>query len=140
MALTTATDITICSKEFQEQHPHLYHYTSRTGLEGIVRSCTLRATDYRSLNDSSEIIHLKKPLAACLVPRFRSIIEQRNPNRQWRRSFEAAGGCKKLARDFVNSLYQATFQSDGGFTFLEAFIACFCTHAADNPYVRSMVF
>ena len=61
MALTTARDITVCSKEFQERHPRLYHYTSRAGLEGIVGSRTMRATDYRSLNNFSEIIHLKKP-------------------------------------------------------------------------------
>ncbi len=134
--MVTARDITLCSKEFQERHPQLYHYTSRAGLEGIVGSRTMRATDYRSLNDSSEIIHLKKSFTASLVPRFRSIIEQRNPNRKWRRSFEATGGCEKLARDFVNSVYQATFESAGGFTFVEAFIACFCTHVDDRPYVR----
>jgi Protein of unknown function (DUF2971) len=51
--------------------------------------------------------------------------------------FEATGGCQKLARDFVNSLYQATFESTGGFTFVEAFITCFCTHTDDRPYVRN---
>jgi len=136
MALTAAVDLTICSKEFQERHPQLYHYTSTTGLEGIVRSQTLRATDYRSLNDSSEVVHIKEPFIACLVPRFQSTVDQLNPSRHLRRTLETTGGCEKLARDFVDSLYQATFESSGGFTFVEAFIACFCTHAEDRSYVQ----
>ena len=92
MTLTTASDVTICSVEFQARHPRLYHYTSRAGLEGIVRSRTLWATYYRSLNDSSEIIHLKEPFIASIIPRFRSIIEQRNLNGHERRLLEESGG------------------------------------------------
>jgi hypothetical protein len=132
---TTAVDITICSKELQAQHPQLYHYTSKGGLEGIIKSQTLRATDYRSLNDVSEIIHIKEPLIESLVPKFNSIIEQLKRTRQQRRMLKATGGCEKLARDFVNSLYQSTFESTGS-TYLGTFIACFCSHTGDRPYVQ----
>lgn len=137
MASTTAAvDITVCSKELQSRHSLLYHYTSRAGLEGIVRSRTLRATDYRTLNDSSEIIYIKEPLIECLVSRFRNVIDQLNLSRHLRRVFEATGGYEKLARDFVNSLYQTTFESSGIITSVETFVACFCTHAEDRPYVQ----
>jgi hypothetical protein len=37
--------------------PTLYHYTSMTGLRGILSSRTIWATDYRCLNDMSEVIY-----------------------------------------------------------------------------------
>jgi hypothetical protein len=33
-------DIEICSAELKSGHPELFHYTSRAGLEAIVRSNT----------------------------------------------------------------------------------------------------
>jgi hypothetical protein len=71
-----------------------------------------------------------------MIPKFDSIIEQRKLNRHERRMFDSSGGSKKLARDLVNSLYRSTFESDNGFTSLDAFIACFCTHADDRPHVQ----
>jgi hypothetical protein len=136
MTLTTDVELSICSKQFQQDHPQLYHYTSRVGLEGIVRTNTIWATNYRSLNDSSEIIHLKKPFARALVPRFRDIVEASNIDAHRRQLLEAGGGYEGLAGSFVESLYRATFESPGGFTAIETYITCFCTHAADRFYVR----
>jgi hypothetical protein len=36
----------------------VYHYTDAAGLNGILKSGTIFATDFRYLNDSSEIIHI----------------------------------------------------------------------------------
>ena len=37
--------------------PHLYHYTNATGLQGILRSKTIWATQFDFLNDSSEFLY-----------------------------------------------------------------------------------
>src|SRR5690349_8458329 len=37
----------------------LYHYTDAAGLEGMLRNGNLWITDYRFLNDRSEVIHSK---------------------------------------------------------------------------------
>src|SRR5258708_2396783 len=44
-------------------NPELHHYTTFAGLEGIVKSNSLWATHYSSLNDSSEILFVKSFLA-----------------------------------------------------------------------------
>src|SRR6266702_3281195 len=135
ITLMTSTELTIGSTEFQASHPKLHHYTAKPGLEGIVQSNSLWATRYRDLNDSAEIIHLKVPLAQALAPRFDEIVERRNPNRHLRRLYEKTGGSAKLAKDLVDSLYGATFEGTG-FTALDAFAVCFCTHADDRLYER----
>jgi hypothetical protein len=129
-----ATDITICEAGFSAQHPELYHYTNRTGLEGIVRSNTIWATHYRSLNDSSEIVHLREPLIEAVSPKFDAIIQRQNLNDAMQRLYFESGGPQRLARDFVNSLYGATFEKQNGCGSVDAFISSFCTHAADRPY------
>lgn len=47
-------------KQLAKDHPQLFHYTNAAGLEGILRSQTLRATHYRYLNDIEEIRHFLK--------------------------------------------------------------------------------
>lgn len=54
-------------------HPELFHYTSRLGLEGILKSQCLWATNYRHLNDSTEIILFKDKLKEILEPTVRDI-------------------------------------------------------------------
>lgn len=44
----------------------LFHYTSASGLEGIITNSNLWATDYRFLNDSQELIDGKNILSAIL--------------------------------------------------------------------------
>lgn len=52
--------ITKISQQLYAQIPEdtLYHYTSLTGLMGIVESKMLRASDIRYMNDSTELKHL----------------------------------------------------------------------------------
>lgn len=44
-------------KPLHEDHPQLFHYTTAEGLAGILKSQTLRATNYSYLNDTSEVCH-----------------------------------------------------------------------------------
>lgn len=53
----------------------LFHYTNRKGLEGILDSKCLWATNYNCLNDRSEVVHLKSILKKTLDPRFSCLID-----------------------------------------------------------------
>jgi hypothetical protein len=59
MTSVKAVDLEISSVEFQAAHPELHHYTNAGGLEGIIKSNTIRATHFCDLNDSSEVTHLR---------------------------------------------------------------------------------
>ncbi len=49
----------------------LYHYTSATGLESILRQRLLRATDTGFLNDLKEILYVAEPL----IPRLDELVD-----------------------------------------------------------------
>jgi DUF2971 family protein len=132
----TAVDVTVCSVELQRDHPELFHYTTRAGLKGIVETNTILATHYLHLNDSAELVELKKPFISALLPHFDAIIQERHLNRHERRLYKASGGCEKLAKDFVESLYGATFHNKAADAIKDVFVASFCTHAGDKPYER----
>ncbi len=55
----------------------LWHYTDLTGLEGIISSQCLWATDYRYLNDSSELHHSQKMLFQVLLPKVIAITKKK---------------------------------------------------------------
>jgi hypothetical protein len=44
-------------KQEENPPPFLHHYTDANGLLGILETSTIFATNYRRLNDSSEIQH-----------------------------------------------------------------------------------
>ena len=48
--------------KLSEEHPELYHYTNKEGLEGIITSQSLWATRYDCLNDSEEMLSFEKIL------------------------------------------------------------------------------
>jgi hypothetical protein len=49
-------------RDYDDRSPYLYHYTSAQGLEGILRSRSLWATDAAFLNDWKEINYAAEPL------------------------------------------------------------------------------
>jgi hypothetical protein len=51
----------------QNIQKHLYHYTNPDGFFGIFNSLNLRATDFRSLTDTEEILHTYKILNMILT-------------------------------------------------------------------------
>ncbi len=89
---------TVCPAGFVEKHPELHHYTSIAGLEGILASRTLWATHFQELNDSSEVIHLQKPLTSAItqfaIPSVRQILRE---NRQLAAGVMASGGIERYA-------------------------------------------
>jgi hypothetical protein len=85
--------------------------------------------------DKSEVLLMKDRLPAVVAPRFDEIVAPMS--RHHRRLFRAAGGGLGVARDFVHSLYGATFLGKSSFSALEAFIVSFSTHAHDGDFERA---
>src|SRR6202043_904155 len=76
-----------------KNHPEIHHCTTRCGLEGIWKTNSLWATHFSNLSDSSEIVLLKKPLAAALDTLFkRLIIEWQRESFYVRRQVAKKGG------------------------------------------------
>jgi len=65
-----------------EDPQELFHYTSISGLKGILESQTLWATHYKYLNDKEEIIHFQPRMKKLIS----SILKQINRDRQIRLS------------------------------------------------------
>jgi hypothetical protein len=74
------------------------------------------------------------PLA--VAPRFNEIVSTLKLNRTQRRFWKKCGGGLGMARDFVNSLYGATFDKRSDLTAMDAFMTSFSTHAADGDFER----
>jgi len=135
MALTNNVELVLCSVETQAKHPELFHYTSRQAFESIVTSNTFWASHYRDMADQQEILLLKGDLPPAVAMQYDAIVAAWN--RHQHRRMNALGGTQKLARDFVNSLYAATFEGEASFGALAAFVVSFSTHAEDDDFVRA---
>jgi hypothetical protein len=134
LKLTQETNLVVCSAETKRDHPELFHYTKRSGLEGILSSETLRASHFKDLNDKREVWLLRQRLIDALAPRFDALSPQLNRHR--RLAFKAQGRGAGGARRMLDALYGATFDSKDGPTKLEAFMTSFSTHAADGDFER----
>jgi hypothetical protein len=134
-ALIANTELEVCSIEAQRRHPELFHYTKRDAFENIVKSNAFWASHYKAMADENEIVLLRHPLIAALGPRYDALIS--SLNRHTRRCYRKGGSGKGVARDLVNALYKSTFENEGGFTALDAFVTSFSTHSDDTPFVRA---
>jgi hypothetical protein len=72
-----------------------------------------------------------------MAPRYDELISSHNMTEELRSLYENEGGSQKLARDFVDSLYGATFDGKSELTSVAAFLSSFCTHADVQPGGRS---
>lgn len=122
-----------------KSNPELHHYTDGRGLEGIWKTNSLWATHFSNLSDSSEIVLLKKPLAAALDTLFkRLIIEWQRESFYVRRQVAKKGGLEVVAREharsFVDANFIAAFTGGKASPLAVPFISSFCSHANDHPY------
>jgi hypothetical protein len=118
--------------DFASSHPELHHYTNFPGLEGIHKSQTLWAINYRHLNDTKEVKVLEKPLIEALTKRFSSLLEDRQRGSpQFRQAIEETGGrIAEIAADQATRVVQGFYDS-----LPEIYVTSFCTHAND-PYAK----
>ena len=104
--LAEASDVIAKSRNgLQTEVPELlFHYTTASGMRGILDSSRLWATNYRFLNDASEVTH-----SASL---FESLIQER---------------LAKAQNDVVSEFLTRTLRTANGFDgMLDCYIACFC--------------
>jgi hypothetical protein len=128
-------ELTVCSIETQAKHPELFHYTKPAAFENIVKSNTFWASHYRDMVDPTEVLLMRNRLPLAIGPRFDEIVSSK-VNRHARRLWKKSGAGLGTARDFVESLYGATFDKRSDLTAMDAFIASFSTHAAEGDFER----
>ncbi|MEZ0219113.1 MAG: DUF2971 domain-containing protein [Tardiphaga sp.] len=121
------------------EHDVIYHYTTLSGLKGILETQTLHATNFAFLNDSKEIQQIRPRLVKTTLPVMTRLYEDAAAaNKQAREGMEAQGGIASLAVHdasvVVDVLYRVTLGLDGGTKFFQPFIVSFCGHK--EPYER----
>jgi len=128
-----------------EEHPILHHYTSFSGLEGILTSKSLWATHYKALNDFSETEQmrglLEKMTFEIIHPNMRN---RYTSSLKYKRYLNKHGGlrncAKKEAKTIVNIFYDITFHGretrDLG-PYAEPYIVSFCAHTNHTEYVKN---
>jgi Protein of unknown function (DUF2971) len=140
-ATPTGEPVRFDNQKLVTDHPELHHYTTKSGLDGILKCKTIWATHFSDLNDSTEVKLLKAPLAAVLTDRiWRLLLARQHESLGMRKRIQKFGGVHKvaanLATGFVASMYQVTFDTGSTVNFGSPFIASFCSHVADQEYER----
>jgi hypothetical protein len=126
----------VCDPQVWRAHPELFHYTGRAGFEGVVRSNSFWATHFRDMKDDpTEVIGLRTALPPVIGAHFDEIVANFKTDRVGRRLWRKSGRGVGTARDFVDSLYGATFDKKAPIA-LDAFVTSFSTHAGDGEFER----
>jgi hypothetical protein len=99
----------VCDPKTWREHPELFHYTGGPAFGSIVRSNSFWASHYRDMKDKAEVLRLRTALPPAIAARYDEIVAAFKTNRTARRLWKKGGGGLGTARDFVNSLYGATF-------------------------------
>ena len=106
-----------------EVYKKLYHYTTWEGLRGILDTQTLWATNYKFLNDYSELILFKDKLVSLIHPYvlkgFEKLIKQSPSVKQ---KIYKEGGLKKVVQHDAKVLVDAQYNALGD----EIYILSFC--------------
>jgi len=121
-------------------HPELHHYTSFSGLSGILQSNTIWATHFSALNDTTEVTLLRDPLIQVVANRLLTYaIIRQGTDYSFAKFVTEHGGPQRVALDahrLIKSLYEQIFAS----TLVNPFIASFCSHANDQLYEKKTAF
>jgi hypothetical protein len=129
-------ELVVCDPQVFRTHPELYHYTGLGGFDGIVKSNSFLSTNFRELKgDPNEVVRLRTELPPALAARYDEIVSSSKTTRVQRRLWKKVGGGLGTARDFVNSLYGATFDGKTP-TALDAFVTSFSAHSTDSDFDR----
>ncbi len=106
-----------------EVYKKLYHYTTWEGLQGIFETQTLWATNYKFLNDYSEIILFKDKLISLIHPHvlegYKRLIKH-SPS--VKHKIKQEGGLSKVVQHDAKGLIEAQYSALGD----EIYILSFC--------------
>ncbi len=121
----------------EQEYPELWHYTTEAGLKGILRSGRLWATDFRRLNDTSEIHHLKPLLIASVTPLIKDLYDRQSASDpSFSKEAQQHGGATACAEHdanaLVDALYRVTFPSHSK----GPFVASFCNHEGADDWTK----
>lgn len=115
----------IRESEVSEGHPTLFHYTTESGLYGILDSQQLWATHFSYMNDSEELRAARRVLHSAMYESLRERIKPFVKKRQIEvGSFEEA--CLQQSDKLVEAYYRTTAEV------VSPFICSFCSHEADK--------
>lgn len=114
-----------------EAHPQLWHYTTATGLQGIITSQHLWATDISYLNDAEEFTgFFDRKLPLILIESFRMAAEEISTTSDGLNYIDSLGGPEEVASTNSRALSDAlrlvtmTFQ---------VYVTSFCRPTSKNP-------
>ena len=97
-----------------EVYKKLYHYTTWDGLQGIIANQTLWATNYKFLNDYSELVLFKDKLVSLIQPHalygFKKLISHQPKAMQ---KIRRKGGLQKVVQHDVEVLVEAQYDALG---------------------------
>ena len=131
----------MASADRQSPQPkELFHYTSISGLSGIIESQSLWSTSYRFLNDRTEIFHLQSHLESLVVGALESIF--RNNQHEWLKTLISLNKgvrhySRLLGKTIVGATYTIMYEgqlSPSKVRHSEPFITSFCSHLSDGEY------
>jgi hypothetical protein len=106
-----------------EIYKNLYHYTTWEGLKGILKTQSLWATNYKFLNDYSEIVFFRDKLVSLIFPAvlegYRQLIVHK-PSLKGK--IHEDGGLKRIVQHDAEILIDAQYRVLGS----EIYILSFC--------------
>jgi hypothetical protein len=121
-----------------EVHPELFHYTSVSGLRGILESQVLWAIHAAFLNDATELTAFRVQLPDILKPAtYEGVGALTNQNPANQALVDREGGlvvvAEKTANDIATGMYNALLGTSDTAPYIEAYITSFCT--SNDPRV-----
>ena len=131
----------MASFRVSQAHPELFHYTNAEGLKGILTSQSLWGTNWRYLNDSTEVAYFCEALPSLLTPARMAACElfaREIPGfHAWA---DEQGGFRALVAKEVLGLTQTFRDSfahpDPAEQMFEYYVTSFCTPEDSPPEVR----
>ena len=112
-----------------EVYKKLYHYTTWEGLQGILENQTLWATNYKFLNDYSEIVLFRDKLISFINPHvheaFEKLIKQSPPVEQ---KIIDEGGIDQVVQNDAEVIVDSQYHALGD----EIYILSFCGQHEDD--------
>lgn len=107
---------------------NLFHYTNFKGLEGILRDQCLWATDFKTMNDSSELKHGLEYINQVAEGILKDVLKGRSLTDQGKAVIKFHGGEDKFIKAQANFVTESLIEGSVFRTIGNAFIASFCEH------------
>ena len=106
-----------------EIYKNLYHYTTWEGLKGILKAQSLWATNYKFLNDYSEIVLFRDKLVSLIFPTVLEGYKQLITHKpSLKGKIQKDGGLKRIVQHDAEVLIDSQYRALGS----EIYILSFC--------------